>query len=44
VAEGKKHDATLICLARRRRNVILAMRRTGHPYNPNHKVDLPRAA
>ena len=33
-AEGKKHNAALICLARRRCNVILAMLRTSQPYNP----------
>lgn len=42
--EGKRHNAALICLARRRCNVILAMLRTHQPYNPNHKVDLPQAA
>lgn len=31
-AEGKKHNAALICLARRRCDVILAMLRTGEPY------------
>jgi hypothetical protein len=30
-AEGKKHNAAFICLARRRCNVILAMLRTGTP-------------
>lgn len=35
-AEGKRHNAALICLARRRCNVILAMLRTGQAYNPNH--------
>jgi transposase len=43
-AEGKKHNAALICLARRRCNVILAMLRTGQHYNPNHNADLPQAA
>jgi transposase len=33
-AEGKRHNAALICLARRRRDVILAMLRTGQPYQP----------
>jgi transposase len=33
-AEGKRHNAALICLARRRCDVILAMLRTGHPYQP----------
>ena len=31
---GKRHNAALICLARRRCDVILAMLRTGHPYQP----------
>jgi transposase len=31
-AEGKRHNAALICLARRRCNVILAMLRTQQPY------------
>jgi transposase len=43
-AEGKRHNAALICLARRRCNVILAMLRTGQHYNPNHRTDLPQAA
>ena len=33
-AEGKRHNAAIICLARRRCNVILAMLRTGQPYQP----------
>ena len=37
-AEGKRHNAALICLARRRCNVILAMLRTGQAYNP-HPAD-----
>lgn len=47
-AEGKRHNAALICLARRRCNVILAMLRTHQPYNPQHTVtdnaDLEEAA
>lgn len=43
-AEGKRHNAALICLARRRCNVILAMLRTGQPYNPHHRTDLAEAA
>jgi transposase len=31
-AEGKKHNAAIMCLARRRCNVILAMIRTNQPY------------
>ncbi len=33
-AEGKRHNAALICLARRRCDVILAMLRTSQPYQP----------
>jgi hypothetical protein len=33
-AEIKCHNATLICLARRRCDVILAMLRTGQSYRP----------
>ncbi len=33
-AEGKRHNAALICLARRRWDVILAMLRTCQPYQP----------
>jgi transposase len=33
-AEGKKHNAALICLARRRCNVILAMLRNNEHYRP----------
>jgi transposase len=34
-AEGTRHNAALICLARRRCNVILAMLRTRQPYTPD---------
>lgn len=37
-AEGKRHNAALICLARRRCNVILAMLQTGQPYSPSHRT------
>jgi len=33
-AEGKRHNAAIICLARRRCDVILAMLRTNQPYRP----------
>jgi transposase len=33
-AEGKRHNAALICLARRRCDVILAILRTRQPYQP----------
>ena len=39
-AEGKKHNAALICLARRRCDVIHAMLRNGTLYDP----PLPKAA
>jgi transposase len=42
-AEGKRHNAALICLARRRCDVILAMLRTGQPYQPVRPV-LAKAA
>ncbi|MGH3157183.1 MAG: transposase [Streptosporangiaceae bacterium] len=35
-AEGRRHNAALICLARRRCDVILAMLRTRQPYQPAH--------
>jgi transposase len=41
-AEGKRHNAALICLARRRCDVILAMLRTRQPYQPGHPA--PRLA
>lgn len=34
-AEGKRHNAALICLARRRCDVILAMLRNREPYQPD---------
>jgi transposase len=37
-AEGKRHNAALICLARRRCDVILAMLRTGQPYRLTRPV------
>jgi transposase len=44
-AEGKRHNAAVICLARRRCNVILAMLTTQTPYQSGHKQpDLARAA
>jgi transposase len=36
-AEGKKHNAAIVCLARRRCDLILAMLKTATPYNPNHQ-------
>jgi transposase len=42
-AEGKKHNAAITCLARRRCDLILAMLKTATPYNPEHNK-LPQAA
>ena len=35
-AEGKNHNAAIICLARRRCDVILAMLRNLEPYRARH--------
>lgn len=43
-AQGKKHNAAIICLARRRCDVIYAMLRTTTPYHPRTPQDLPAAA
>lgn len=43
-AEGKKHNAALICLARRRTGVILAMLRDQQPYRPPTTPELTEAA
>jgi transposase len=43
-AEGKRHNAALICLARRRCDVILAMLRTGQPYTPGRPGTAMREA
>lgn len=43
-AEGKKHNAAVICLARRRCDVIYAMLKTGTLYQPHHHEELPTAA
>jgi transposase len=37
-AEGKKHNAALICLARRHSDVIYAMLRDKQPYQPSRKT------
>jgi transposase len=42
-AEGKKHNAALICLARRRVDVLHAMLRAQRPYQPK-TADEPRLA
>jgi hypothetical protein len=43
-AEGKRHNAALICLARRRCDVILAMLRTGEHYHGARKAQPARLA
>jgi transposase len=43
-AEGKKHNAAIICLARRRTGVIYAMLRDQQPYQPPAPAELPEAA
>lgn len=42
--EGKRHNAAIICLARRRCNVILAMLREAQPYQPSAPTQLDPAA
>ena len=42
-AEGKRHNAAVICLARRRCNVILAMLATQTPYQAGHGRPEPMA-
>ena len=43
-AEGKRHNAAVICLARRRCDVILAMLRSRTPYQAEIPHDQPVAA
>ena len=41
--EGKHHNAAIICVARRRCDLILAMLKNQTPYNPHHpKTDLTK--
>ena len=35
-AQGKRHNAALICLARRRCDILYAMLKHGTPYQPRH--------
>ena len=42
--EGKKHNAAVICVARRRCDLILAMLKTATPYDPHRHENLPIAA
>ena len=43
-AQGKAHNAAVVCVARRRHNIILAMLKTQTPYQPRHPEKLPDAA
>ena len=43
-AEGKRHNTAVICLARRRCNVVLAMLRDKRPYAVRPGGDLAEAA
>ena len=43
-AEGKKHNAAVICVARKRCDLVLAMLKTATPYDPNRQQNLPIAA
>ena len=43
-SEGKRHNAAVICVARRRCNIILAMLKTQTPYQPPQHQNLPQAA
>ena len=43
-AQGKDHNAAVICVARRRCNIILAMLKTQTPYQPHQPEKLPHAA
>jgi len=43
-AQGKQHNAAVICVARRRCNIILAMLKTQTPYQPRQPEKLPHAA
>ena len=42
--EGKDHNAAIICLARRRCDLILAMLKHAKPYGPTRSQELPDAA
>jgi transposase len=42
--EGKKHNAAVICVARRRCDLILAMLTNGQAYDPNYSENLAKAA
>jgi transposase len=42
--EGKRHNAAVICVARRRCDLILAMLKNRTPYDPSRHQELPIAA
>ncbi len=42
--EGKRHNAAVICVARRRCDLILAMLKNQTPYDPSRHEELPIAA
>ena len=43
-SQGKRHNAAVICVARRRCNIILAMLKTQTPYQEPQPQPLPQAA
>ena len=43
-AQGKRHNAAVICVARKRCDIILAMLKTQTPYQPTQHQPLPQAA
>ena len=43
-SQGKRHNAAVICVARRRCNIILAMLKTQTPYQAPQPQPLPQAA
>ena len=43
-AEGKKHNAAVVCVARRRCDLIHAMLTTPPPYDPSRSKNLAEAA
>jgi len=43
-SQGKRHNAAVVCVARRRCNIILAMLKTQTPYQPPQHDNLPQAA
>jgi hypothetical protein len=43
-AEGERHNAAVICVARRRCDLILAMLKNQTPYDTSRHHDIPIAA